>query len=102
MVGTAALKLTAREERVRTLLEWYKDALEEANDRDGNLAYTGRPGSVCLLMGQLWWHPTYREFNRALDEFKRAEPELWWNVRERYVTNTSRTALVCPDCDAIS
>lgn len=90
-----------REETITTLLEWYKDAVETMN-RSGDMAYGGRPGSVCLLMGDLWWHRSYKELDRVLREFQSAEPNLWWHVRERYITNTERTVLMCPVCDAIS
>lgn len=93
-------QMTAREERVKVLLEWYKDAVETMQ-RSGDEAYGGAPGSVCLLMGDLWHHPSYRELERALKVFRSAEPILWWNVRERYVTNTSRTVLACPRCEAL-
>ena len=94
----ADMELTAREERVKVLLEWYKDALETMQ-RSGDEAYGGAPGSVCLLMGDLWHHPSYRDLERTLKEFRSAEPILWWNVRERYITNTSRTVLACPRCE---
>jgi hypothetical protein len=92
--------LTPREERVRILLDWYKDALETMQ-RSGDDAYGGAPGSVCLLMSDLWWHPSYRDLERALGQFRSAEPTLWWNVRERFITNTARTVLACPRCDGI-
>jgi hypothetical protein len=95
------MNLTPREERVRTLLEWYKDAVETMQ-RSGDESYGGAPGSVCLLMGDLWHHPSYRELDRTLRRFQAAEPVLWWNVRERFITNTARTVLACPRCpDAI-
>lgn len=88
-------KLTAREERIRVLLDWYKDALETM-DRSGDLSYGGAPGSVCLLMSDMWRHPSYVELERVLREFRSAKPYLWWHVRERFITNTPRTVLRCP------
>jgi hypothetical protein len=95
------MTLTPREERVRTLLEWYKDAVETMQ-RSGDESYGGAPGSVCLLMGDLWHHPSYRELERTLRRFQGAEPTLWWNVRERYITNTARTVLACPRCEGVT
>jgi hypothetical protein len=94
------MTLTPREERVRTLLEWYKDALETMQ-RSGDDAYGGAPGSVCLLMGDLWWHPSFRELDRVLREFRGEQPRLWRSVRERFITNTARTVLACPRCPGI-
>jgi uncharacterized C2H2 Zn-finger protein len=92
---------TDRETKIETLLLHYQDAIETL-DRSGDMAYSGAPGSVCLLMGELWRHPSYQELERTLKRFSSAKPVLWWDVRERYITNTARTVLACPRCDAIT
>lgn len=90
-------RLSPREAIVRTLLEWYQDALEgwrEVGTGDGE-------GMGVELMGVAWHHPSYQELERARLEMRDALPRTYWHLAERYIRPVTQVALRCPNCHAV-
>lgn len=87
-------KLTPRETIIRTLLEWYQDALEgwrEVGTGDGD-------GMGVQLLGVAWHHSSYQELERDRMAMRDRAPDLYWHVAERYIRPSGQVALRCPRC----
>ena len=89
-------KLTPRERIVRTLLEWYQDALEGWRTNGAH----GERGNMPLA-GRTWNHPSYQELERSRMRMRDAEPELYWHIAERFIRPSTQIALRCPRCQGV-
>ena len=88
--------LTAREQRIRTLAEWYQDVVDaSAWAEDG-----AERGSHLPLMSRAWNHPSYREFERLRLDMRRLEPRTYWHFAGRWLWADRKIRLVCPRCQA--
>ena len=81
-----------RQEIIGELLRWYIAVLNGV--RDG----VGDDPTHLTLMGRAWNSTAYREIERLLPLLAEAEPNLYWNVAERYWRAWTRRVLRCPRC----
>jgi hypothetical protein len=81
-----------REEIIGELLNWYVDVLNGV--RDGIAA-----DAISLpLMCRAYNSPACRQLERLLPLLAETEPNLYWNVAERYWRARIRRVLRCPRC----
>jgi hypothetical protein len=84
--------LTRRQEIIATLLEWYQDVLESWQDGTASDSF-GFPRVNAILR-----HPSYQELERLLPMLRAEEPEVYWNVTQRYVYAPTKCVLRCVNC----
>jgi hypothetical protein len=86
------MTLTPREERIRTLLDWWVDVLEGWQELG-----RGADGLGVKMMSRAWNSPSYKELHRCLILMRDENNRVYWHVRENYQA-PRRTVLACPKC----